>query len=157
MAQASRAPSRQADIFHNRKCLHAPLNRCTSSLILPIGEADVHKALATLCITCRAHSCICDSSCSRSLNDPDTSSLGRPVNIPTDIILPVPSLAEQYKGKSKHIPNMPPHSFLFSFTESASWARTSFSSSPSLVLASWSLRLSALTCVRIHLPAASFL
>src|SRR3989337_654710 len=138
MAQASRAPSQQADIFHNRKRRRAPLNSSISPSILPGGEADGHKALATLCIAYRACSCICDSSCSRSPEDPDISSSERPVSIPTDITLSVPFLAELHGGKFEHILNMPPRSLLFSFTESASWARTSFNSSPRWVLESWS-------------------
>ena len=157
MAQASRAPSRQADIFHNRKRRRAPLNSCTSSSILPGGESDGHKALAILCIACRARSCICDSSCSRSPEDPDISSSGRPVSIPTDITLSVPFLAELHGGKFEHILNMPPRSLLFSFTESASWARTSFNSSPSWVLASWSLLFFCMTRVSTRSPAAACL
>ena len=94
MAQASRAPSRQADIFHNRICHRAPLYSFTSSSILPGGEADGHKALATLRITSRACSCTRDSPCSRSLDDPDTSSSGRPVNIPAIIAISVSPIAE---------------------------------------------------------------
>ena len=94
LAQASRAPSRQADIFHNRKCRHAPLSSCTSPSILPGGEADGHKALATLRIACRACSCIWDSPCSRSLYDPDTSSSGWHVSIPANITLSVPFIFE---------------------------------------------------------------
>ena len=41
--------------------------------------------------------------------------------------------AELHGGKFEHILNMPPRSLLFSFTVSASWARTSFSSSTSWV------------------------
>ena len=153
----SRAPSRQADIFHNRKRRHAPLNSCTSSSILPGGESDGHKALEILCIACRARSCICDNSCSRLPEDPDISSSGRPVSIPIDITLSVHFLAELHEGKFEHILNMPPRNLLFSFTESASWARTSFSSSPSWVWESWSLFFSSLNRVNIRSPAASCL
>ena len=157
MAQASRAPSRQADIFHKRKRHRAPLNNCISSSILPGGEADGHKALATLRIACRACSCICDSSCSRSLKNPDIYSSGRPVSIPTDITLSVPFISELYGGKFDHILNMAPRSLLFSYTESANLARTSFSSSPSRVLESWSLFFSSTTHVSTRSPAASSL
>ena len=94
MAQASRAPSRQADIFHNRIRHCAPLNSSASSSILPGGEADGHKALAALRIACRACSCIYDSPCSRSPDDPDISSSGWPVSIPTNITLSVPFISE---------------------------------------------------------------
>ena len=81
MAQASRAPCRQADIFHSRIRRRAPLNSSTSSSIFPRGEADGYKALATFRIACRACSWNCDSPCRRSLDDLDTSSSGQPINI----------------------------------------------------------------------------
>ena len=52
---------------------------------------------------------------------------------------------------------MPHRSFLFSFTESASCARTSFNSTSSRTLASWSIFLSCFTCVRMRSPAFSCL
>ena len=85
MAQASLAPCRQADIFHNRKRRRAPWSISTSSP-MPFGrEVDVYKAWAIPCITCRARSCNCERSCNKSPIDAGISSSGRPVNIPTDI------------------------------------------------------------------------
>lgn len=62
--------------------------------------------------------------------------------------------AEMDKGEVKNILNMPPCSLLFSLTASASWARTSFSSSPSRVLESYSLFFSSLTHISTRSPAA---
>ena len=44
MAQASLAPYRQADIFHNWKRRHAPLSISTSSPMPPGKDVDGHKA-----------------------------------------------------------------------------------------------------------------
>ena len=52
---------------------------------------------------------------------------------------------------------MPRRSLLFSFTESASCARTYFSSTSSQTLASWRAFFSCLTCVRMRSPAFSCL
>ena len=82
MAQASRARSRQADIFHSRIRRRAPLNNSTSFSMLPGGDSDGHKSLATLRIACQSFSCNCNSPCRRSLDDPDTSSSGRFVKTP---------------------------------------------------------------------------
>ena len=137
MAQASLAPYRQADIFHNRKRRRAPLSISTSCTMPPGREADGHKAWAMPCITCRTCSCSCESSGRRSPADPGISSAGRPISIPTDITLLAGFFAELYKSSFEHLLKMPRRSLLFSFTESASSARTSFSSTPSRVLASW--------------------
>ena len=61
-----------------------------------------------------------------------------------------------FKGSFKHLLKMPRRSRLFSFSESASWARTSFSSTLSLVLASWRLFFSRLTSVSTRWPAFSY-
>ena len=136
IAQASLAPCRRADIFDNQKHRSAPLSISTSSPMPPSREADGHKAWAIPCITCRTCSCNCESSYSRSPADPGISSPGQPVSIPTDIIQLACFFAELFKGSFKHLLKMPRRSRLFSFSESASWARTSFSSTLSLVLAS---------------------
>ena len=120
MAQASLAPCRQADIFHNRNRRRAPLSISTSSPMPPGREADGHKAWAIPCITCRTHSCSCERSCSRSPAEPGISSSGRPVGIPTDITLLTHFFVELYNGSFRHLPSMSRRSLLFSFTESAS-------------------------------------
>ena len=97
MAQASLAPCRQADIFHNRKHCHAPLSFSISSPMPPGGEADGHKAWAIPCITCRTCSCSCESSGRRSPADPGISSAGRPVSIPADITLLAGFFAELFQ------------------------------------------------------------
>ena len=155
IAQASLAPCRQEDIFHNRKRRRAPLSISTRSPMPPGREADGHKAWAMPCITCGTCSCSCESSCRRSPADPGISSAGRPVRIPTDINLLVGFFAELYKSSFKHLLKIPHRSLLFSFTESASWARTSFSSTPSRVLASWRSFFSRLTYVSTGSPAFS--
>ena len=58
-----------------------------------------------------------------------------------------------FQSSFKHLLKMPRRSRRFSFTESDSWARTSFSSSPSWVLASWRLFFSCLTLVSTFSPA----
>ena len=104
MAQASLAPCRQADIFHNQKCRRAPLSISTSSLMPPGREADGHKAWAIPCMTCRACLCSCERSCSISPTDPGISSSGRPVSIPTDLTLLIRFLTELYCSSFKHLP-----------------------------------------------------
>ena len=80
MAQASLAPCRQADTFHNRKLRRAPWSISTSSPMPFRGEVDDHKAWAIPCITCQACSCSCERSCSKSPADTGISSSGRPVS-----------------------------------------------------------------------------
>ena len=87
IAQASLAPCRQADIFHNRKRRRAPLSFFISSPMPPGGEADGHKAWVIPCITCRTCSCNYESSGRRSPAEPGISSVGRPISIPADITL----------------------------------------------------------------------
>ena len=87
MAQASLAPCRQADIFHNRKRRRAPLSFSISSPMPPSGEADGHKAWAIPYITCRTCSCSCESSGRRSPADGGGSFVGQPISIPVDITL----------------------------------------------------------------------
>ena len=113
---------------------------------MPSGrEADGHKAWATPFITCRTRLCSCKSSGRRSPVEPGISSAGRPVSR-----LPRRTL---FQSSFKHLLKMPRRSRRFSLTESNSWARTSFSSSPSWVLASWRLFFSCLTLVSTFLPA----
>ena len=156
IAQASLAPCRQADIFHNRKRRRAPLSFSISSPMPPGGEADGHMAWAMPCITCRTCSCSCESSGRRSLADPGISSQGRPVSIPTDITLSAGFFAELFKSSFKHLLKMPRRSLLFSFTESASWARTSFNSTSSRTFASWRVFFSFITFVRTCWPAFTY-
>ena len=155
MAQASLAHCRQDDTFHNRKRRRAPLSISTSSLMPPGTEEDGHKAWAIPCITCRARSCSCDRSCSKSPADLGISSPGRPVSIPTDITLLARFFAELYKGSFEHLLKMSHQSLLFSFTKSTSWARTSFSSTPSRVWASWRSFFSRITRASTRSPASS--
>ena len=82
MAQASRAPSRQADVFHSSNRCRAPLNRFTKPSILSGGVSAGHNALTILLMAFRARACTTDSSFSTSPWNPDTSSSGRPVNRP---------------------------------------------------------------------------
>ena len=96
MAQASLAPCRQADIFHNQKRRRAPLSFSISSPMPPGGDADGHKAWAILCITCQTCSCSCESSGRGSPEDPGISSAGRPVSIPADITLLAGFFAELF-------------------------------------------------------------
>ena len=128
IAQDSLAPCRQADIFHNRKRRRAPLSISTSSPMPPGRDADGHKAWEIPCITYQICPCSCESSCRRSPADPGISSSGRPVSMPTDIILLARFFAELYSDSLEHLLNMPRRSLLFSFMESASWARTSYNS-----------------------------
>src|SRR3954462_4279341 len=94
MAQASLAPCRQADIFHNRKRRRAPVSFSASSPRPSGAEWAGHKARATPCIACRIRSCSCRSSGRSSPVEPGISSAGRPVSVPTDIILLFVFLAE---------------------------------------------------------------
>src|SRR4051812_21720241 len=87
MAQASLAPWRQADIFHNQKRRRTPFSFSASSPRPSSLGRDGHKAWATPCIACRTRSCSCESSGRRSPVEPGISSAGRPVSIPTDITL----------------------------------------------------------------------
>ena len=155
MAQASLAPCRQADIFHNQKRRRAPLSISTSSPMPTSRDADSLKAWAIPCITCRICPCSCESSCRRSPADPGISSSGRPVSIPTDIILLARFFTELYKGSFEHLLKMLRQSLLFSFTESASWARTSFNSTSSRVFVTWRLCFSCITFVSTRSPAFS--
>src|SRR3954467_789924 len=94
MVQASLAPCRQADIFHNQKRRRAPLSFSASSPRPSGVEWAGHKAWATPCIACRIRSCSCKSLGRRSPVEPGISSAGRPVSIPTDNTLLFDFLAE---------------------------------------------------------------
>ena len=104
IAQASLAPCRQADIFHNRKRRRAPWSISTSSP-MPFGrKLDGHKACATPCIACRARSCNYERSCSKSPADAGISSSGRPVSIPTSTTLSIYFLAKLCYSSFRHLP-----------------------------------------------------
>ena len=90
--------------------------------------------------------------------EPGISSAGRPVSTPTDTFLSIDFLAELFFSKefAQALTVNAARSRQFSFTELDSWTRTSFSSSPSWVLASWSLFLSCCTLISTFSPAFSW-